>query len=189
MCSLKIFSNVKDLLIRDEMSSDSSSVTTSMFTRLRPSDTGSLVLNVHLCCTSFVIAFCGLHRCVCIVETERERDEDGVIEVYMQQRLKVKDKSTANVLRELSGAQANGKWNRSRITVPPHGAEETRADRAGIQDKTGGKNKNEKKHETEEKIKVHIQKHKKKYVSEIEECPAAYQHFTGSDWFLQSTLI
>lgn len=120
-----------------------------MSTRLRPSDTGSLVLNVRLCCTSFVIAFCGLHRCVCIVvhlcERERERDKDGVIEVHMQQWLKVKDKSTANVLRELSGAQANGKWNRSRITVPPHGAEETRADRAGIQDKTGGKNKKEKK--------------------------------------------
>lgn len=41
----------------------------------------------------------------------------------------------------------------------------------------------------EEKIKIHIQKHKKKYVSEIEECPAAYQRFTGSDWFLQSALI
>lgn len=95
--------------------------------------------------SSLFVACTDVFALSCVSERERERDKDGVIEVHMQQWLKVKDKSTANVLRELSGAQANGKWNRSRITVPPHGAEETRADRAGIQDKTGGKNKKEKK--------------------------------------------
>lgn len=42
--------------------------------------------------------------CVREGERERESEKDGATEVYMQHWLKVKDKSTGNVLGDLSGA-------------------------------------------------------------------------------------
>lgn len=59
---------------------------------------GSLVLNVRLHRTSFVFAFCGLHRWVCMVVWERERDRRdwGVL-------ARLKTETLERVLRDLSG--------------------------------------------------------------------------------------